>query len=184
MIGGDMARISVDVFLRVASPPLAQAIPVFFKVHEESAAEGQLYANDAGFSVAKEKAHVTATRISERLDNGGFVWLFPEARLNERPATLQPFRFGAFEVAHERDVEVWALAMVGCEVAWPLGGVGGYPAEVVGTLFPIAPDGARALCDTFTTDAGAPKPHAQLLAEHSGALFQQVIDGLHGKKVA
>ena len=85
--------------------------------------------------------------MAKQLSSGGLLMLFPEGRLNPQPGgSIQPFRFGAFEVARAHDVELWGLCMTGCERVWPADGAcGGYAAAVPdGELLQLVRHGAAA----------------------------------------
>ena len=156
-----------------------EAIPVFFKIHDEQK-KAEAVVNTADFEVAKDKAHITAGLMAKQLSSGNILMLFPEGRLNPQAGgNIQPFRFGAFEVAREHDVELWGLCMTGCERVWPsTAACGGHPATVVGRLFPIAPRGARALCEAFPIGASTDKTPTQVLADFARAEFQRTLDDL------
>lgn len=153
-----------------------EAIPVFFKAHEDGVPSAMQ--NQADFSVARERAHETTDAMAAHLARGGTLALFPEGNINRAPSKLLPFRRGAFQLAHQHDVELWGLALDGCDTVWPVDeAVGGAPADVTGRLFAIAPEGARALAaDVLRGATGEANNVGAALADHSRAAFQQVLD--------
>jgi 1-acyl-sn-glycerol-3-phosphate acyltransferase len=151
-------------------------IPVHFSKPEEA----------GSFSVAKEKAQKMMTMMEDHIENGGSICIFPEGQVHRGdPRTLQAFRRGGFSPPLKYDLEIWGFGAVGNCDTWPRKmPIGGLPANIFVTLFPIAPDGATKFVNEECTvekaedDAAQQKAEAAALADKCQIIFQKQVDEL------
>ena len=136
--------------------------PAHFKAEEGGLSGG----DGATFSVDRDKQAEVAERMRAHVASGGMLGICPEATVNATPRTLLPFRHGAFRVAIEQQMPIFALVTVGCDQCWPKReALGGWPA----TVYVAEP--VHLLTPTTDMDCAA-------VADECRRAMQEMIDSL------
>jgi len=102
-----------------------------FPAHFKAEAGGISGAASASFSTDSAKQAIVADNLHAHVAAGGMLGCCPEGTVNANPAVLLPFRHGAFRIAIEKQMPIFAMVVVGCDECWPKhAAVGGWPATV------------------------------------------------------
>jgi 1-acyl-sn-glycerol-3-phosphate acyltransferase len=99
-----------------------------------------------GAKVSKDKSHILTKQMEETLDERQILFLFPEGTQNKGDCSkLQPFRYGSFKLAIQKDAAVWGWVALGNNESWPASAaIGGLPASIRSSVIELAPEGALA----------------------------------------
>lgn len=148
-------------------------IPVHFAKPEEA----------GSFSVQKERAMQMMNAMEDHIEHGGSICIFPEGQVHRGdPRTLQAFRRGGFSPPLKYDMEIWGWGAVGNCDTWPRKmPIGGLPANIFVTPFPIAPEGAAKFvkqhcCEKAEDEEGQKKAEAAALSDRCQIIFQKEVD--------
>ena len=104
-----------------------------FKVYFQAKGAGFGKADEADFSVDRDKQQLETDRMKHHIEaERGILAFCPEGGMNKAPQDgLKPFRRGSFAQAAEFCTPIWGAALHGCTDAWPRDAkMGGYPCTV------------------------------------------------------
>ncbi|KAG8469109.1 hypothetical protein KFE25_007627 [Diacronema lutheri] len=112
-------------------------------------------ADNAAFSVDKERQAKVTEEMRAHLLGGGIVAFCPEGTINRTdPRALLPFRRGTFQLIVDLKLPVFGLTMHGNHVFWPNSQqMGGNPATIYADVFAV--EAWNAQLDAPTIDAAA-----------------------------
>lgn len=101
--------------------------PAYFREEKGGISGGE----GSSFATDQTKQAAVAKEIDAHVASGGMLGICPEGTVNATPETLLPFRHGAFRVAIEHQMPIFAMITAGCGDCWPKRNVlGGLPATV------------------------------------------------------
>ena len=150
-------------------PLLGNALGVWsgnFPAHFKDTAGGISGSAGSSFATDREKQSVVTADVTAHVSSGGMLAVCPEGTVNANPRMLLPFRHGAFRIAIEHQMPIFAIVTAGCDSCWPKHAALGGTASTVYVGDPVY---------LLTPERGA---DSVAVAEECRRLMQEMADAL------